>query len=128
MQSNPVGWFEVYVQDMPRAKAFYEAVFQLTLTELKTPDLEGIPDIEMWAFPMDMDGAGASGALVRMPGYASGGGTMVYFTCDDCAVEAARAASSGGAVVQQKMSLGEYGYAAMVSDTEGNVIGLHSLQ
>jgi uncharacterized protein len=48
--------------------------------------------------------------------------------CDDYAVEAARAASSGGTVVQQKMSLGEYGYAAMVSDTEGNVIGLHSMR
>jgi uncharacterized protein len=28
MKNNPVGWFEIYVQDMPRAKAFYEAVFQ----------------------------------------------------------------------------------------------------
>ena len=28
MKSNPVGWFEIYVQDMRHAKAFYEAVFQ----------------------------------------------------------------------------------------------------
>ena len=28
MKSNPVGWFEIYVQDMPRAKAFYDAVLQ----------------------------------------------------------------------------------------------------
>ena len=27
MNSNPVGWFEIYVQDMNRAKAFYESVF-----------------------------------------------------------------------------------------------------
>jgi predicted enzyme related to lactoylglutathione lyase len=25
--NNPVGWFEIYVDDMPRAKAFYETVF-----------------------------------------------------------------------------------------------------
>ena len=27
MSANPVGWFEIYVQDINRAKAFYEAVF-----------------------------------------------------------------------------------------------------
>ena len=31
MNHNVVGWFEIYVQDMPRAKAFYEAVFQVKL-------------------------------------------------------------------------------------------------
>ena len=36
MKSNPVGWFEIYVQDMPRAKAFYEAVFQGTLEDGKS--------------------------------------------------------------------------------------------
>jgi uncharacterized protein len=129
MKVNPVGWFEIYVQDMPRAKAFYEAVFQDTLEELKNPDPNGFPDMEMWAFPMAMETAGASGALVRMPGSASGGGgTMVYFSCDDCAVEATRAGSNGGKVVQEKMSIGEFGFVAIVSDTEGNVIGLHSTQ
>jgi len=128
MKVNPVGWFEIYVQDMARAKAFYEAVFQGTLAELKNPDPNGFPDMEMWAFPMAMESAGASGALVRMSGFASGGSTMVYFSCDDCAVEATRSAASGGKVVQEKMSIGEFGFVAMVSDTEGNVIGLHSMQ
>ncbi len=49
MKSNPVGWFEIYVQDVPRARAFYEAVFQGTLEELKNPDPEGFPEMEMWA-------------------------------------------------------------------------------
>ena len=31
---NPVGWFEIYVQDMPRARAFYEAVLGVTLEQL----------------------------------------------------------------------------------------------
>ena len=52
---------------------------------------------------------------------------MVYFSCDDCAMEAARAASSGGKVLYEKMSIGEHGFIAMVTDTEGNVIGLHSM-
>ncbi len=128
MNSNPVGWFEIYVQDMPRAKAFYEAVFQGSLEALNNPDPEGFPDMEMWAFPMSMEGPGAAGALVKMAGCPSGGSTLVYFTCDDCAVEAERAARNGGKVFKDKMSIGEYGFIAMVVDTEGNMIGLHSMQ
>ena len=128
MKSNPVGWFEIYVQDMPRAKAFYEAVFQGKLEELKNPDPKGFPDMEMWAFPMDMEGPGAAGALVKMSGCPSGGSTLVYFSCEDCSVEAARVAPNGGKVFQEKMSIGEYGFIATVVDTEGNMIGLHSMQ
>jgi predicted enzyme related to lactoylglutathione lyase len=123
MQSNPVGWFEIYVQDMARAKAFYEKVFDGTLQKL-----EG-PDDEMWAFPMQDNKWGAAGALVRMEGCPSGGNsTMVYFSCDDCAVEAVRAGESGGKVVREKFSIGPYGFIALVTDTEGNMIGLHSMR
>lgn len=129
MKSNPVGWFEIYVQDMPRAKAFYEAVFQGTLEELKNPVPHDFPDMEMWAFPMTMEGIGASGALVKMPECPSGGcSTLVYFSCEDCSVEAKRAALSGGKIFKDKMSIGEYGFIALVEDTEGNMIGLHSLK
>jgi len=130
MKSNPVGWFEIYVQDMPRAKMFYEAVFQGRLDPLKNPDPVGFPDMEMWAFPMSMDGSGASGALVKMPGYTSigGGNPLIYFSCDDCAHEAQRAADQGGVIFKPKMSIGEHGFMAMVVDTEGNMIGLHSMR
>jgi predicted enzyme related to lactoylglutathione lyase len=128
MKSNPVAWSEIYVQDMPRAKAFYEAVFQGSLAALKNPETEGSPEVEMWAFPMSMDGSGAGGALVKMAGMPSGGSTLVYFSCDDCAVEAERAAAHGGQVLKGKSSIGEYGFIALVVDTEGNMIGLHSQQ
>ena len=49
MKRNPVGWFEIYVQDMPRAKAFYEAVFQGALEALNNPDPLSFPGMEMWA-------------------------------------------------------------------------------
>ena len=127
MKSNPVGWFEIYVQDMPRAIAFYEAVFDGKLTALTNPSSESFPGMEMWAFPSSMEGYGASGALVRMPGLPSGGSTLVYFSCEDCAVEAARAAAHGGKVFREKTSLGEHGFMALVEDTEGNMVGLHSM-
>lgn len=123
MTSNPVGWFEIYVQDMARAKAFYENVFEAQLSQLPSPG------IEMWAFEMSMEASGASGALVHMPGVPSGGNsTLVYFTCDDCAVQGARAARAGGRVEREKMSIGDYGFIVLVRDTEGNLIGLHSMK
>ena len=123
MNINPVIWFEIYVQDMARAKAFYETVFQLKLERLNNPA------IEMWSFPMAMDKVGAGGALVKMDGVPSGGsGTIVYFSCTDCAVEAARAVAHGGQVQRGKMPIGEYGFIALVVDTEGTMIGLHSLK
>lgn len=84
--------------------------------------------MEMWAFPMLMDAPGASGSLVKMEGVPSGGNsTIVYFSCADCAVEAARVAPAGGRVQQDKMAIGEYGFIALAIDTEGNMFGLHSM-
>lgn len=121
MSNNPVGWFEIYVQDSARAKAFYEAVFKVKLERLPSPG------IEMWAFPMQVGKMGAPGALVRMPDFPSGGNsTLVYFSCEDCATEEARVKPAGGTVQRPKLSIGEYGFITLVIDTEGNMIGLHS--
>ena len=120
---NPVGWFEIYVQDMERARAFYQNTFQVTLERLESPG------IELWAFPMQPDNAGCAGALAKMKGRDSGvGGTIVYFSCADCAVEAARAVQNGGEIQKAKMSIGQYGFIALIFDTEGNMIGLHSMR
>ena len=125
MKTNPIGWFEIYVQDMNRAKAFYETVLAGKLEKLEAPD----DSLEMWNFPMDMTTVGAPGALVKMDGCKSGGGgTLVYFSCEDCAVEAARVTKAGGSVMKEKFSIGEYGFIALVTDTEGNVVGLHSMK
>ena len=122
MKKNPVGWFEIYVQDMARAKAFYETVLDISLSSL------GVDGLEMMAFPGDMIANGTSGALVRMPGVPSGGNSvMVYFNCDDCSLEGSRVAAAGGTVQRDKMSIGEYGFVVLATDTEGNMFGLHSL-
>ncbi len=72
---------------------------------------------------------GAAGALVRMDGVPSGGGgTLVYFSCDDCAVEQGRVQAAGGTVFKPKFSIAPHGHIALVVDTEGNCIGLHSMQ
>lgn len=121
---NPVGWFEIYVSDLGRARAFYESVFRLSLKEL--PEAP----VEMVAFPQagcEERLPGACGALVRMDGFESGkNSVLVYFSCADCADEASRVEPAGGSVVKPKFPIGPYGHIALVKDTEGNLIGLHS--
>jgi predicted enzyme related to lactoylglutathione lyase len=125
MPDNPVVWFEIYVQDMERARRFYESVFGFSLQRLDSPD----PGMEMWSFPMQMDGPGAAGALARMDGIRPGGnGTMVYFRSEDCAVEAARVTKAGGRIHREKTSIGQYGFIALGYDTEGNLFGIHSMK
>jgi predicted enzyme related to lactoylglutathione lyase len=121
--NNPVGWFEIYVQDMARAKTFYEAVLGVQLSRMESPG------IDMLAFPMNDQAYGAPGALVHMPGFASGANSvLIYFSCADCAVEAARVVAAGGRIQKEKASIGEFGFIALVFDTEGNMIGLHSMK
>lgn len=120
MKNNPVGWFEIYVQNMDRARKFYEEIFDVKLEKLNA-------DIEMWGFPMDMETIGASGALVKMPDYPSGGNSiLIYFSSKDCAVEEAKVEDAGGKIERPKMSIGEYGFVTLAYDTEGNMFGLHS--
>lgn len=123
MKANIFRWVEIYVEDMERAKNFYEKVLGVTLTQLESPD----PAIELWAFPMEMGAPGASGALVKMEGIKPGGcGVLSYFGCEDCAVEAARVVEAGGKIEKEKFSIGQYGFIALAVDTEGNMFGLHS--
>lgn len=123
MNRNAVGWFEIYVKDMGRARKFYETVLEVKLEELQAP----FPDIEMYCFPMFEDGPGAAGALVKKEGLSSDGmGVLIYFSSKDCGVEAARVGDNGGRLVQDKMAIGIYGYIAIAVDTEGNMFGIHS--
>lgn len=133
MNSNTVVHFEIYVQDMDRAKAFYEAVLGIKLAKMPAPTPELELDMDMWSFPMDKETAmntyGAGGMLIKMEGFPSGGGgTLVYFGCDDCAVQAARSAAHGGSICKAKTSIGEHGFFALARDTEGNMIGFHSMK
>jgi hypothetical protein len=126
MANNPVGWFEIYVNDMARARQFYESVLGIQLQVLGDPSERSI---EMRSFPADMERYGATGALVRVEGVAAGGNsTLVYFSCADCAAEESRIEPAGGRVHRPKTAIGEYGFVTLAVDTEGNMFGLHSLK
>lgn len=126
MAKNPVGWFEIYVNDIARAKKFYESVLCVQLEKLGDPNDS---NIKMLSFPSDMEKYGVTGALVKMDGFPAGGNsTLVYFSCDDCSIEESRVTSYGGRIQKPKMSIGEYGFISLAIDTEGNMFGLHSLK
>ncbi|MCK0146558.1 VOC family protein [Arenibacter sp. F26102] len=126
---NPVVWFEIYVDDLKRAKKFYETVFQLELNEMPMPDTADA-SMKMLFFPSNMEAKNsASGALVKMEGFKAGNNsTIVYFMSEDCSKEESRIAAAGGSISKSKTSLGDYGFMVLAADTEGNMIGVHSMK
>jgi len=126
MKNNPVGWFEIYVDDMSRAKKFYESVFEVKLQKIQNP--ENVDNnIEMWAFPGEKNTYGTPGSLVKIKGCEAGRNSIIiYFSCKDCAVEEEKVKKFGGKVHHPKMSIGQYGFMSLVYDSEGNMIGLHT--
>ncbi len=124
-KSNAIGWFDIYVTDMKRAVTFYESVLQKKLEPIGDPTGE----TQMMGFPTDMGVYGAGGALVKSSHSRPGvGGTMVYFSVEDCATEGARVAAAGGKVIRPKFSIGDFGWVTLGEDTEGNLFGLSSMK
>lgn len=125
-KQNVVCWFEIYVNDLERAKKFYGTVLNIELTD--APPIEGM-DLQMVFFPWVENAPNASGALVKMKdGITGAGGTLIYFQSEDCAIEQSRVEAAGGKICQAKFPIGEHGFCAICSDTEGNMFGLHSLK
>lgn len=126
MTKNPVNWFEIYVDDMARARKFYETVLGKEMIDLPMP--EGFND-RMVSFPWVQGGENATGALVQSKMMKAGGNsTLVYFQTEECLAEQNRVEAAGGKVVQPKFPIGEHGFCSLCMDTEGNMFGLHSMK
>ena len=118
-----VGWFEIPVTDMDRAKDFYEAVFKV---EISVHDLGGL--IMGW-FPFSEGQKGASGSLVKHEMYQPSDthGPLIYFSCRDVNGELGDVEEAGGTILKPKTEIGGgHGFMALIKDTEGNRIALHS--
>jgi hypothetical protein len=122
MKHNMVGWFEVPVNNMERAKKFYETVFNV---EISIQDFGGV--LMGW-FPDRGDVPGAQGTLIKQETYVpSQEGTLVYFVSENVQIELDRVEAAGGTIYQPKTQISpEHGYMAAFIDTEGNRIALHS--
>lgn len=122
---DAISWFEIPVSDFARAKAFYQTIFDFEM-----------PEMEMGALKMgillhDRDNGGVGGAICYGEGYQSAGnkGPKAYLNGGtDLNTVLNRVAAAGGGVVLPKTEIApEMGYMAFFTDTEGNVLGLHSM-
>ena len=122
---RPAVWFEIYVDHIDRAQQFYEELLDVKLEDLTNPTTQLM---QMKSFPENIERYGCNGALVQMEGVKAGGNsTIIYFHSDDCRVEEHRFTKAGGTVFKPKMSIGQYGFIVLGMDTEGNMIGIHSM-
>ena len=118
--NNAIHWFEIFVSDLERAKRFYETLLGVSL---RREDYARVPSA---VFAADKDGI--AGGIVQDPNRRPGpGGSLVYLNANgklDACLE--RASAAGGVVLMPKTDIGGPGFIAVVRDTEGNVVGLHS--
>lgn len=122
---NPVNvavWFEIPAANFDRAVGFYEKVFETRLIKDK------FGPADMAVFPHEDQAI--SGAIMKGEGYAPGrDGTVVYLSAKvNLDVPLAKVAAAGGRVATPKTALPPgMGYFAHFVDSEGNRVGLHSM-
>ncbi|WP_431121697.1 VOC family protein [Flagellimonas flava] len=123
MEQNIVGWFEIPVTNMDRAKAFYDQVFQI---DIQVQDFGGT--LMGW-FPWAEGKPGANGSLIQHESYkpSSTDGVLIYFSSADVQQELDRVEAAGGKIQRGKTQISpEVGYMGVFVDSEGNRVALHS--
>lgn len=117
---NQVVWCDIPCVDLDRAVKFYSGILGQTITK---DDSMG-----MSLAVLPHAGNDVGGCLVVMREMKpSSDGPLLYFNCDgrlDAAV--ATVEKNGGKIIHPKHSIGPHGFRAVVLDSEGNRIGLHS--
>ncbi|MBR9922994.1 MAG: VOC family protein [Bacteroidetes bacterium] len=119
--ANAISWFEIPVNEMDRARAFYEKAFDIKMEMLE------LPNITFALFPAAPHEVG--GALCIAKSYVpSLAGTLPYLNANpDLQAVLDRTEQAGGKVLLSKTHISdERGYMGLIMDTEGNRIGLHS--
>lgn len=121
--ANAINWFEIPAQNFERAKSFYEAVLGM---EMMMP----FPGMKYAMFPADMQNGEVGGGLMEEQGCEpSQKGCLIYLNGgEDLFVPLARVEAAGGKIIVSKTSLGENGFIAQFTDTEGNRIAFHSMK
>jgi uncharacterized protein len=115
---NRLVWFDLPVADLDRAAAFYAAVLGIEVHKEKFGD-------HVFCVLDHEDGNG--GCLVLEPQNVTRAGTLCYLNVDGRIRDAvAQAASRGGQVMEPPHPIGPHGFRAVVLDSEGNRIALHS--
>jgi predicted enzyme related to lactoylglutathione lyase len=123
--TSAISWFEIPATDLERATKFYETILGISLIPMD------MPNIKMRMFPVDDPMTGIGGALCDSGGFhkpSATDGPLVYLNGNpDVQKVLDKVEKAGGKIQVPKTEISpEYGYMAVIIDTEGNRIGLHS--
>ena len=117
---NQAVWFDVPCVDLDRAIRFYSAVLGCQVEK------EVYEDFALGLLPHETESVG--GCLAVLPdNRPSDHGILIYLNCNgrlDSAIEAVNA--SGGSILEPKHPIGPLGWRAIIKDSEGNRVALHS--
>lgn len=120
-----ITWFQIPATDFGRARTFYE-----TICDIELEPMDAGPDMQMAGFPADWRAGEISGAVVCGEGAVpSATGTAVFLNGNpDLQTVLDRVEAAGGRILMPKTAIGMEGagHFAMIADTEGNTVGLHS--
>ena len=122
---NSLNWAEIPVTDFERAKKFYSTIYDYEMpSQQMGPSLMGF-------LLMDQESQGVGAGIVKGDGYVpSQVGTLIYLNGGkDLNVVLNRVEAAGGKVLQSKTQITpEIGNVALFLDTEGNKLGIHSME
>ena len=124
--TNAISWFEIPSTNLERATKFYETIFGISLIP------KDLPNIKMRMFPIDDPMTGIGGAVVDSGGFhkpSASDGPLIYLNGNpDVQKVLDKVEAAGGSTMVPKTEISpEYGFMAVIIDTEGNRIGLHSI-
>ena len=118
--ANQIVWCDIPVVDLDRAIRFYSAVLGETVAK------EEMPGMALGLFP---HGQGDVGGCLHKSDHdrPSDHGPLIYLNCNGRLDDAIAAVTAqGGKIMQPKHAIGPYGYRAIILDSEGNRVALHS--
>lgn len=116
---NRLVWFDIPVIDLQRAADFYRSVLNIKV------EVQNFGDVHFGVLEHE---EGNGGCLVPNPEEAGApGGILVYLNVNGRIRSALNSVkSAGGQVIQDTHSLGPHGFRALIKDSEGNTLALHS--
>jgi len=125
MSADTLCWTDIPVTNLDRAIKFYSAVLGKDVRRLSEGRMEyGLMPHEEQNASGCLVVRGDSGGVDNRP---SANGPLIYLSVEgrlDEAVETAR--KNGGKVLRARQKIGEHGFRAVIIDSEGNRIALHT--